>query len=149
VHGGGVAIHQRTNPDRPLWRAYSRLRAEVQVAVRARYHVDRGLLERRIRLHPFLARMEGGWVRRRRIVPLLVLSWTPDAGRGGPSYRRRRTCHGDPGAMTPAPSQNEKPTRKRYWVVALSLALSFITYLDRAAMGQAAAAISSELHLSS
>ena len=44
--------------------------------------------------------------------------------------------------MTPA------ATHKRYWVVALGFALAFITYIDRAAMGQAAASIASDLHLS-
>src|ERR1044071_2796253 len=42
----------------------------------------------------------------------------------------------------------EQPTRKRYWVVALGFALSFITYLDRAAIGQAAIPISADLGLS-
>lgn len=42
----------------------------------------------------------------------------------------------------------EKPTRKRYWVVALGFALAFITYVDRAAIGQAAPEIAGELRLS-
>src|ERR1051325_4813985 len=41
------------------------------------------------------------------------------------------------------------PTRKRYGVVALGFALSFITYLDRAAIGQAAPSILKDLQLSS
>lgn len=51
--------------------------------------------------------------------------------------------------MTPVPAvRGETPTRKRYWVVALGFALSFITYVDRASIGQAAPSISSDLHLS-
>jgi len=42
----------------------------------------------------------------------------------------------------------QRPTRKRYWVVALGFALSFITYLDCAAIGQAAPSNAAELHLS-
>ena len=40
------------------------------------------------------------------------------------------------------------PTRKRYWVVILGFAVAFITYVDRAAMGQAALSIRADLHLS-
>jgi MFS transporter, ACS family, glucarate transporter len=42
----------------------------------------------------------------------------------------------------------ERPTRKRYVVVALGFALAFITYIDRASIGQAAPTISRDLHLS-
>src|SRR5947207_5064540 len=42
----------------------------------------------------------------------------------------------------------ETPTRQRYWVVALGCALAFITYIDRAAIGQAASSIATDLHLS-
>ena len=42
----------------------------------------------------------------------------------------------------------EQASRKRYWVVALGLALSFITYVDRAAVGQVAPVLSQELRLS-
>ena len=45
-------------------------------------------------------------------------------------------------------SRGERATRKRYGVVALGFAISFITYLDRAAIGQAAPSIVKELHLS-
>jgi ACS family glucarate transporter-like MFS transporter len=45
-------------------------------------------------------------------------------------------------------SPAETPTRQRYWVVALGFALAFITYIDRAAMGQAATSIAADLHLS-
>src|SRR5947209_20499206 len=45
-------------------------------------------------------------------------------------------------------SPAESPTRQRYWVVALGFALAFITYIDRAAVGQAASSISADLHLS-
>jgi len=40
------------------------------------------------------------------------------------------------------------PTRQRYWVVTLGFALSFITYIDRAAIGQGAPSISKDLGLS-
>ncbi len=51
--------------------------------------------------------------------------------------------------MIPAPGpHSETPTHKRYWVVALGFALSFITYIDRAAIGQAALSISADLDLS-
>src|SRR5689334_4054381 len=51
--------------------------------------------------------------------------------------------------MPPArTARDDMPTRKRYWVVALGFALAFITYLDRAAIGQAAAPIATELRLS-
>lgn len=42
----------------------------------------------------------------------------------------------------------ERPTRKRFRVVGLGCALAFITYIDRAAIGQAAPAIAADLHLS-
>jgi ACS family glucarate transporter-like MFS transporter len=42
----------------------------------------------------------------------------------------------------------QRATRKRYGVVAMGFALSFITYLDRAAIGQAAPAILKDLQLS-
>ena len=51
--------------------------------------------------------------------------------------------------MTAArPKAGERATCKRYAVVALGFAISFITYLDRAAIGQAAPAIATDLHLS-
>src|SRR5437763_4357392 len=51
--------------------------------------------------------------------------------------------------MIPAgATQLETPTRKRYWVVALGFALAFITYSDRAAIGQAASSIAADLRLS-
>lgn len=51
--------------------------------------------------------------------------------------------------MTPAgPTREEAPTRQRYWVVALGFALAFITYIDRAAVGQAAPSIARDLRLS-
>src|SRR5204863_3843534 len=51
--------------------------------------------------------------------------------------------------MIPAgATQRETLTCKRYWVVALGFALAFITYIDRAAMGQAASSITADLHLS-
>jgi MFS family permease len=51
--------------------------------------------------------------------------------------------------MTAAgPKAGERASRKRYAVVALGFAISFITYLDRAAIGQAAPAIATDLHLS-
>jgi MFS family permease len=43
---------------------------------------------------------------------------------------------------------DERATRKRFCVVGLGFALAFITYLDRAAIGQAAPAIAKDLHLS-
>lgn len=43
---------------------------------------------------------------------------------------------------------SERPTRKRFWVVGLGFALAFITYIDRAAIGQAAPSIAADLHLS-
>lgn len=45
-------------------------------------------------------------------------------------------------------SSPERATRKRFWVVALGFALAFITYIDRAAIGQAAPSIARDLHLS-
>ena len=45
-------------------------------------------------------------------------------------------------------AREQAPTRKRYWVVALGFALAFITYIDRAAIGQAAGSIAADLHLS-
>src|ERR1043166_10330650 len=51
--------------------------------------------------------------------------------------------------MGPATTAStEIPSRKRYWVVALGFALAFITYIDRAAVGQAAGPIAADLHLS-
>src|SRR5437763_964514 len=50
--------------------------------------------------------------------------------------------------MTPASgASSETPTRKRHWVLALGVALSFVTYLDRAAIGQAATSIAADLRL--
>jgi MFS family permease len=43
---------------------------------------------------------------------------------------------------------NRAPTRKRLWVVGLGFTLAFITYIDRAAIGQAAPAVAADLHLS-
>jgi len=51
-------------------------------------------------------------------------------------------------ASQDATSSSERPTRKRFWVVALGFALAFITYIDRAAIGQAAPSIARDLHLS-
>src|SRR5256714_1535931 len=52
--------------------------------------------------------------------------------------------------MIPAgATQLDTATRKRYWVVALGFALAFITYIDRAAIGQAATSIAADLQLSS
>lgn len=45
-------------------------------------------------------------------------------------------------------SVQERASHQRYWVVALGLALSFITYVDRAAIGQVAPTLSNELSLS-
>src|SRR5262245_45214234 len=51
--------------------------------------------------------------------------------------------------MTAAGAKSEqRPTRKRYGVAAMGFALSFITYLDRAAIGPAAPAILKDLQLS-
>lgn len=50
-------------------------------------------------------------------------------------------------AASPQIAISERPTRQRYWVVVLGVALAFITYIDRACIGQAAPAISRELHL--
>jgi len=46
-----------------------------------------------------------------------------------------------------APSPAKEPTHARYKAVAFGVALSFITYIDRVAISQAAPAISAELHL--
>ena len=50
--------------------------------------------------------------------------------------------------MMPAVAERQAPTRKRYFVAVLGFFLAFITYLDRAAMGQAAPSIKDDLHLS-
>ena len=46
-----------------------------------------------------------------------------------------------------APTPAEKPTHARYKAIAFGVALSFITYLDRVAISQAAPAISAEMRL--
>jgi ACS family glucarate transporter-like MFS transporter len=45
-------------------------------------------------------------------------------------------------------TSNQKPSRVRYWVVVFAVLLAIITYIDRAALGLAAPAISKDLHLS-
>src|SRR5215831_14709906 len=47
----------------------------------------------------------------------------------------------------PAPRPSEQPTHARYKAVAFGVALSFITYIDRVAISQAAPAITKELGL--
>jgi len=46
-----------------------------------------------------------------------------------------------------SPSPNQQPTHARYRTVAFGVALSFITYIDRVAISQAAPAIAKELRL--
>src|ERR1700751_2859515 len=46
-----------------------------------------------------------------------------------------------------APSPDQQPTHARYGAVAFGVALSFITYIDRVAISQAAPAIAKELRL--